>query len=66
MPFVIRKISNKNLYQVRNSETGKIHSHATTKKKAEAQVKLLHQLTGEGVGNILQASGKLTQKLLNE
>ena len=55
MPFVIRKIPNKNLYQVKNSETGKIHSHATTKKKAEAQVKLLHQITGDGIHSHLKS-----------
>ena len=55
MPFVIHKIPNKNLYQVRNSETGKIHSHGTTKKKAEAQVKLLHQITGDGIHSHLKS-----------
>jgi hypothetical protein len=41
MPYVIRKVRGRNLYSVKNPVTGKIHSKATTKKKAEAQVRLL-------------------------
>ena len=42
MPYVIRKIRNKNLYKVINKDTGKVHSNHTTKPKAEAQVRVLH------------------------
>jgi hypothetical protein len=41
MPFVIRKIRNKNLYSVKNSKTNQVHSYSTTKTKAINQVKLL-------------------------
>jgi hypothetical protein len=44
MPFVIRKIRNKNLYSVKNSKTNQIHSYATTKTKAMNQVKLLRAI----------------------
>jgi hypothetical protein len=47
MPFEIVKKGKK--FQVINTKTKYIHSKGTTKKKAEAQVKLLHQITGEGV-----------------
>ena len=41
MPYVIRKVRGRNLYSVKNPVTGKVHSKATTKKKAQAQVRLL-------------------------
>ena len=44
MPFVIRKIKNKNLYSVKNLLTGTIHSKGTTHENALAQVRLLHML----------------------
>jgi hypothetical protein len=44
MPYQIRKIKNHNLYSVKNINTGVIHSKETTKKKAEAQVKLLNAI----------------------
>jgi hypothetical protein len=43
MPFEIVKKGKK--FSVVNSNTGYIHSKGTTKKKAEAQVRLLHQIT---------------------
>jgi len=39
--YIIRKVRGKELYSVKNVETGKIHSHATTKANAKKQVKLL-------------------------
>lgn len=42
MPYVIRKIRNKELYSVKNLLTGVVHSYGTTKNKALKQVKLLH------------------------
>ena len=42
--YVIRKIRGKNLFSVKNSETGKIHSHETTKANAKKQVKLLQAI----------------------
>ena len=41
MPFTIRKLPNSNKYRVTNKKTGVVHSKATTKKKAEAQVRLM-------------------------
>jgi hypothetical protein len=47
MPFDIKKVGKK--FQVINSNTGYIHSKGTTKKKAEAQVRLLHSISGDGM-----------------
>lgn len=44
MPYQIRKIRGKELFSVKNIETGKIHSHATTKANARKQVKLLQAI----------------------
>lgn len=57
MPYNIRKVKNQPCYKVVNSETGKIHSKCTTKKKAQAQVRLLHSLEqkGEGFTDIARA-----------
>jgi hypothetical protein len=42
MPYSIRKLPGQDLYRVRNTETGDIKANATTKKKAEAMVRLLN------------------------
>lgn len=44
MPYVIRKLPNKNLYRVTNKRTGKIHANGTTKKNAQRQVRLLNAI----------------------
>lgn len=44
MPYLIRKLPNKDLYRVRNSETGKIHSYGTTLTKAKQQIRLLESI----------------------
>jgi len=44
MPYVVRKIRNKNLYSVKNSKTNQVHSYATTKTKAMNQIKLLRAI----------------------
>jgi hypothetical protein len=44
MPFVIRKIKNKDLYSVKNKETKEVYSYGTTLDKARKQVKLLYLL----------------------
>lgn len=41
MPYEIRKNSDGS-YEVLNKRTGKVHAKHTSKKKAEAQVRLLH------------------------
>jgi len=55
MPYVIRKVRNKNLYSVKNSATGKVHSSGSTLADAKAQVRLLESLEGKGAdryGNV--------------
>jgi hypothetical protein len=44
--YQIRKVRNQPCYQVKNIESGKIHSTCTTKAKAKAQVRLLHGIEG--------------------
>ena len=44
MPYSIRKLPNKDLYRVYNSDTKAVHSYATTLENAEKQVKLLHMV----------------------
>lgn len=64
MPYQIRKVRGKELFSVKNAETGKIHAHATTKANAKKQVKLLQaidhgfvpskdELEGAGFGETL-------------
>lgn len=44
MPYKIRKLRNKDLYQVKNSKTGEIHSKHSTLSNAKKQVSLLQLL----------------------
>ena len=44
MPYTIRKNRGVNTYKVVNSETKVVHAKSTTKKNAEAQVRLLESL----------------------
>lgn len=44
MPYVVKK--NGRAYEVVNSETGEVHAKHTTKKKADAQVRLLEEQEG--------------------
>ena len=44
MVYKIRKIRGKDLFSVKNIETGKIHAHATSKANAKKQVKLLQAI----------------------
>lgn len=64
MVYKIRKVKGKELFSVKNAETGKIHAHATTKANAKKQVKLLQaidhgfvpskdELEGAGFGETL-------------
>jgi hypothetical protein len=41
MPYVIRKIRNKDCYSVKNKITKKIHAKCSTKINAQKQVRLL-------------------------
>ena len=49
MPFVVRKLPNKNKYKVYNYDTKKVHSYHTNRLNAMKQVDLLHRITGEGL-----------------
>lgn len=44
MPYKIRKLRNKDLYQVKNSKTGEIHSKHSTLANAKKQVALLYKI----------------------
>lgn len=44
MPYSIRKLPGKNLYRVRQKNTGEVLSRGTTMNKAKAQVRLLMML----------------------
>lgn len=46
MPYAIRKVGKK--FQVVNTATGEVHAKGTTKKKAEAQIRLLGSKEGGG------------------
>lgn len=50
MPYVIRKVRNKNLYSVKNKATGKVHSRGSSLADAKAQVRLLESLEIKGKG----------------
>jgi hypothetical protein len=43
MPYKMIKLRDKNLYKVINSVTGEVHAKGTTRRKAEAQIRLLNQ-----------------------
>ena len=47
MPYAVRKNRNKPTYRVVNVENKRVHAKATTKAKAEAQVRLLNQYEGK-------------------
>lgn len=51
MPYVMIRIfyRGKNRYEVINTDTHRVHSFHTTKPKAEAQLRILHAMTGEGL-----------------
>lgn len=44
MPFVLRKIKNKELYSVKNKDTGVVYSYGTTLDKAKKQIRLMYLL----------------------
>jgi hypothetical protein len=52
MPYILRKIRNKDLYKVINSKTKEVHSSGSTLANAKAQIRLLENLSenkGEGL-----------------
>ena len=55
MPYKIRKLPNKILYRVYNSDTGEIHANATSLVNAKKQVRLLYMLERKtGTGSAIQ------------
>lgn len=44
MPYKIRKLRNKDLYQVKNTKTNQIHSKHSTLPDAKKQVRLLYKI----------------------
>lgn len=44
MPYIIRKVRNKECYRVKNAKTGKVYAFCTTLNKAKAQIRLLESL----------------------
>ena len=44
MPYSIRKLPNKNLYRVRNKETGRVLSKSTTLENAKKQIRLVQSI----------------------
>lgn len=47
MPFKIRKLRNKELYQVKNIKTGEIHSKHTSLANAKKQLDILQRIEFE-------------------
>lgn len=45
MPYRIEKVGSR--YRVVNAATGRVHAKGTSKKKAEAQVRLMKQAEGK-------------------
>ena len=59
MPYKIYKLPNRELYRVKNMDTGEILSKGTTKEKAEAQVRLLYKIENDKVKNeVIKAVGE--------
>lgn len=44
MPYVIRKLPNKERFRVFNKLTKKVYAKSTTKKRALRQIRLLHMI----------------------
>ncbi|NBO23292.1 hypothetical protein EBU94_08150, partial [bacterium] len=63
MPYTILKVPKSRCYEVINPQTQKVHSQCTTKKKAEAQIRLLENLDQKGEG-IIDEAKKLYDRLL--
>ena len=59
MPYELRR-KNSKCWEVINPKTGEIHSKCTTKKKGEAQIRLLQSLQGSG---IVEEAKKLYNKI---
>lgn len=67
MPYTIRKLPDKNLWRVYNTETKEIHSYGTSLENAKKQVKLLHMVDAgiELKGGNIEEDGKLLKPFFN-
>ena len=65
MPIKIRKHRGKELYTVYNMHSGEIHSHATTKKNALAQKRLLEHYDKLNGGNLFNDIKHVANKAVN-
>jgi len=63
MSYELIHVPKSRCYEVINPETQKVHSQCTTKKKAEAQIRLLENLDQKGEG-IIDEAKKLYERLL--
>lgn len=74
MPYVIRKLPNKELYKVINKETKKVHSYSTTLENAKKQITLLNMVDagvplkkeGKGLTEIDRTSTGVMRVKLND
>ena len=65
MPYELKKVSTRK-YKVINTETGVEHSHSTSKKKGEAQIRLLNMLSHQQGGGFFQDLGKSIKNVANK
>ena len=65
MPYELKKVSARK-YKVINTETGVEHSHSTSKKKGEAQIRLLNMLSHQQGGGFFQDLGKSIKNVANK
>jgi len=48
--YVMRKIKNKDLYSVKNTDTGAVHSNRETYEDAKKRIRLLNEITKKTFG----------------
>lgn len=65
MPYELRKISARK-YKVINTDTGVEHSHSTSKKKGEAQIRLLNMISHQQGGGFFSDLGKSIKNVANK
>ena len=68
MPYILRKITNKDLYKVINSKTKEVHSNGSSLEDAKKQIKILENISenkGEGLAlNAFTSENSSSQILL--
>ena len=65
MPYELKKISARK-YKVINTETGVEHSHSTSKKKGESQIRLLNMISHQQGGGFFSDLGKSIKNVANK